>query len=336
MSFTKLHGTILDSSVWAEGHATRILWITMLAMADENGIVEASVSGLSRRAVVSIEECNQGLAVLSGPDPDSRDGTSGERIEKVPGGWLILNHVEYRDKRTQSQIDTAARVRRHRLKKSGKQEVTCNNVTNVTPGNDLPPSEAEAEADKDPPNPPLTGGACAPSVDPKSPDQKPSDPKPPKKPKRDRSAEHPLFSKFWEKYPLHENRIKALAAFTKIDPSPELLETILAAISAQRVGGCLQNRKTPDGRSTIPHPSTWLNGRRWEDEVTPARPQRTEAPVNAETRRQLERMKAEAADPATIGSILDQMKKRPPAEVNGHASPALHLFPDPHQEAPQT
>lgn len=123
--YTKLHSTILDSSVWAESIATRIVWITMLAMADQNGIVQASTGGLARRANVTREECDEALAVFLGPDPDSRDGTTGERIEKVAGGWLVLNHANYREKQTREQEQTALRVARHRA----KQSVTCNDVT---------------------------------------------------------------------------------------------------------------------------------------------------------------------------------------------------------------
>ena len=40
MAFVKLHGSILDSSVWGESKATRLVWITMLAMADGEGTVD--------------------------------------------------------------------------------------------------------------------------------------------------------------------------------------------------------------------------------------------------------------------------------------------------------
>lgn len=139
MSFVKLHGTILDSSIWSQPHYVRIVWITMLAMADMDGIVSASVDGLARRAVVTIAECEKALQVFMSPDPHSRDGSTGERIEKVPGGWLILNHAAYREKRTPQQIATAARVARHRARKK------CNDVT---VGNGKPPSDADAEAEE--------------------------------------------------------------------------------------------------------------------------------------------------------------------------------------------
>ena len=158
MSFVKIHGSILDSSVWAESHTTRILWITMLTMADEDGVAGASVGGLARRAVVSKAECEAALEVLLSPDDDSRDGTAGERIEKVAGGWLILNHANYRDRRTKAQIKTAARVRRHRVKERQERQVaegvTGNDVTaghgpSVSEADADPEAEAEGEADLD-------------------------------------------------------------------------------------------------------------------------------------------------------------------------------------------
>lgn len=155
MSFVKLHDTILDSSIWMESVETRIVWITILAMADQNGVVEASVSGLARRANVGRVQCDIALAVLLGPDSDTRDGTTGERIAKVPGGWLVLNHLTYRDRRTTAQIETAKRVAEHRTRQRivaiGLAAVlpVVENVTgNVHSScNDLSPSEAEADAD---------------------------------------------------------------------------------------------------------------------------------------------------------------------------------------------
>lgn len=124
--YTKLHASILDSSVWLTDKETRLVWITMLAMADQDGVVNASVGGLAHRARVTHEECQAALDVFMKPDPDSRDGTTGERIEKVPGGWLVLNHANYRDIRTREQIATAARVKRYR---ESRVTVTGNDVT---------------------------------------------------------------------------------------------------------------------------------------------------------------------------------------------------------------
>lgn len=114
-TFVKLYNTLLDSSVWLESGDTRLLWITMLCAADSNGVVRASVGGLAHRARIDRKACEKGLAVLCSPDDDSRSTEyEGRRIERIEGGWLILNHRKYRELRTESQLKAAARQKRHR------------------------------------------------------------------------------------------------------------------------------------------------------------------------------------------------------------------------------
>lgn len=94
--YTKLFGTLVTSSIWSEDDKTRLVWITMLALSNRDGVVEAAVPGLARAANVSIEECRMALAKLESPDPDSRSTEhEGRRIERVDGGFLILNHAKY-------------------------------------------------------------------------------------------------------------------------------------------------------------------------------------------------------------------------------------------------
>lgn len=145
--FVKLYASILDSSVWAESVETRLLWVTMLAMADENGVVRSSVAGLAHRARISREGCEAGLAVLQAPDPDS--GTpdhDGRRIERTEGGWLVLNHRRYRDMRTDSQAKAAERARRFRERVSGDRGESRGSVTR-NGRNAVQRAEAEAEAE---------------------------------------------------------------------------------------------------------------------------------------------------------------------------------------------
>ena len=54
MTYTKLFTSILDSTVWQEGLETKVVWITLLAMADREGKVDGSVPGLAKRAGVTI------------------------------------------------------------------------------------------------------------------------------------------------------------------------------------------------------------------------------------------------------------------------------------------
>jgi hypothetical protein len=97
MQFTKLFNSILDSTIWQEPLETKVTWITMLAMADRNGEVHASIPGLAKRAGVTIPQCEAALACLASPDPYSRTkDNEGRRIEAIDGGWTLLNHGKYR------------------------------------------------------------------------------------------------------------------------------------------------------------------------------------------------------------------------------------------------
>ena len=89
--YTKLFNSILASTVWNEPMETRIVWITLLAMADKHGIAEGSVPGLAVFARIPIEATRAALERLSAPDPDSRSkDENGRRIEAVEGGWRLV------------------------------------------------------------------------------------------------------------------------------------------------------------------------------------------------------------------------------------------------------
>lgn len=71
------------------------------------------------------------------------------------------------------------------------------------------------------------------------------------------------FDKFWSSYPKKTAKEDARKAFAKLRPDESLLETMLSSLeSAKRSRDWAKD----DGRY-IPHASTWLNGRRWEDDI---------------------------------------------------------------------
>lgn len=97
--FTKLFGSILASTVWREDDKVRLVWITLLAMADQRGVAEGSVPGIADLARVSLEDCERALGRLQEPDRYSRSQDhGGRRIEPVEGGFRVLNHARYREK----------------------------------------------------------------------------------------------------------------------------------------------------------------------------------------------------------------------------------------------
>ncbi len=72
-----------------------------------------------------------------------------------------------------------------------------------------------------------------------------------------------LFARFWALYPRKVSKDAARKAWDKLDLSAELFETMIQALGAQS----LSVDWTKDNGQFIPHASTWLNGKRWEDEV---------------------------------------------------------------------
>ena len=72
-----------------------------------------------------------------------------------------------------------------------------------------------------------------------------------------------LFNQFWSAYPKHIAKQSAVKAFEKLKPDEKLLEAMLKAIEMQRES----KQWEKDGGAFIPYPATWLNQRRWEDEL---------------------------------------------------------------------
>ena len=69
------------------------------------------------------------------------------------------------------------------------------------------------------------------------------------------------FNEFWEKYPRKVAKKYAFECYQRIEITEELHQMMLSAIDKQR------HSKSWDDVRYIPHPSTWLNQRRWEDEI---------------------------------------------------------------------
>lgn len=76
------------------------------------------------------------------------------------------------------------------------------------------------------------------------------------------------FDVFYKAYPKHKAWKDAFKAWEKLNPSPELQQIILTAIEKQKASDDWQKEKG----KYIPHPATWLNGRRWEDEIQEVKP----------------------------------------------------------------
>lgn len=87
-----------------------------------------------------------------------------------------------------------------------------------------------------------------------------------------------MFAVFWKAYPRKKDKQYALNAFAKLKPTDELLEKMLVAIEAQKK---TREWKQHDGQF-IPYPSSWLNARRWEDELSESEVEKTLEEIMAE------------------------------------------------------
>ena len=119
-----------------------------IALMDEEGFVAfACPANVAHRARVSVKAAGEALKILESPDTRSHgQDHEGRRIERVPGGWMVLNSAKYRDLVTREMMkeQTRIRVARHRA----KQKDECN--ADVTLRNaKVTQSEADTDTKKE-------------------------------------------------------------------------------------------------------------------------------------------------------------------------------------------
>jgi hypothetical protein len=149
-------------------------------------------------------------------------------------------------------------VRDARLSEEGREAVTKrwankgNDAKPNTPPNrvptrepDSPPSSLEAEADTE------------------------AEKNPPTPRKRGSAKSHPDFPDFWAAYPRKVGRGAAEKAFAK---------AIEKGASVGDIAAGLNRQAWPDNPRFIPHPATWLNQGRWQDDPAAAAPPAAEPP----------------------------------------------------------
>jgi hypothetical protein len=71
------------------------------------------------------------------------------------------------------------------------------------------------------------------------------------------------FEKFWKKYPRKVSRKTAKNSWNKIKLTDDLFEKIMTSLEAY----CQSEQWIKDDGKFIPHPATWLNQERWDDEI---------------------------------------------------------------------
>lgn len=142
MAYAKLYSTITESSLWSAGKDARLLFLSMLAKADQIGFIEAALPGLARLANLSLSETEAALAELMAPDPYSKSpDCDGARVIKVERGWCLVNYEAYRDRRDDDQ-------KREYMRNYMRQRRSGNNGVNFCKDslNNVGQAEASTEA----------------------------------------------------------------------------------------------------------------------------------------------------------------------------------------------
>jgi hypothetical protein len=119
MGFTKLADTLVYSSLLGEDDSVFKVWIILLSLTKQDGIAPISSTFLETITKKPPEEIERCLNKLSSPDLKSRSSDfEGRRIERVSGGFKILNYAKYRQYDYSSNPDAV----RKRLKRNSKKK----------------------------------------------------------------------------------------------------------------------------------------------------------------------------------------------------------------------
>jgi hypothetical protein len=275
--FTKLHSGILTSTIWREDPATKVVWVTLLAMADQDGTVEASVPGLAALANVSIEQTEVAVQKFTSPDKYSRTpDREGRRIEPMDGGWRLLNYEKYREKLSQEDLKRKACIRQQRCRaKIAQREKRDTSVTGCDSHEESRMSR-QAEADREAEADELKSKPFAHSSN------EPEEASPAqvvRGPKLKKAKLAALAAELFSNYP---RKVAKKDAVKAIERAIATVATRGATDTHQDFEGHEETAKrwletrvvayasSPQGRredrSLIPHPATWFNGARYDDD----------------------------------------------------------------------
>jgi hypothetical protein len=121
--YTKLFSDIVSSTIWQEPNDCRVLWITMLAMKGKDHICRATIPALAKLANITLADCEGYLEHFTKPDKYSRSQENeGRRIEKIDGGFLILNGEKYRKLLSKDERREQVRLAVQRYRKKEKEK----------------------------------------------------------------------------------------------------------------------------------------------------------------------------------------------------------------------
>lgn len=143
-----------------------------------------------------------------------------------------------------SETDKAALMRRKRAADKEKEMAAGNNVTTMLPAVTNCYTEKEKEIEKDKEKEIYTRAGA-----------------------RTREDTDQRFEQFWGVYPRKVGKPKAKQAFYKAVKNEETFDAVMDGLRRYKNTERWTRAVTAGELDFIPHPTTWLNQRRWEDEI---------------------------------------------------------------------
>ena len=102
--YGKIFAQIFESTVNELALHVRFVWIALLVICDQDGIVDATPDSIARRINLPVEQVREAIAELCKPDLLSRSPVEeGRRLLAIRDsyGWQIVNYAHYRQMKRQ-------------------------------------------------------------------------------------------------------------------------------------------------------------------------------------------------------------------------------------------
>lgn len=225
--YVKLHDSIFGSSIMEQDIEIRYIWMCLLAIADGDGFVDETIPALARRFNVSEKIMAEAINVFLSPDPQSRTpDNDGRRIEPIRETYG-WHIINYQKYKDIRDYESRTEYMREYMRKYRKPEDVSKQTVYASKQSKLS--------------------------------------KPNQNKNQNINIIYAHFAQFWEAYPRKVDKKRALKIWERLKPDEKTTSTILDAIAKQKR---TKEQKKAMGEFVPewPHPTTWLNGERWEDE----------------------------------------------------------------------
>lgn len=233
--YSKVFRSIYDGTL-ADNWQAMVTFQQLLILANEDGVVDMTLTSISRTTGIPMDILAAGVSVLEAPDEGSRTpDMEGRRIVRLDShrewGWFLVNWSKYRkmttrEEKKESDRARIAESRGYKKALENKDVASCSNVSKSVA------EVAYTDTDTDS--------------------------------KRNSPASAVRFREFWDVYP-------SKVAAGKCEKQWKLKR--LDAI-ADKIISDVKEKQLKDGRWTegyIPNPMTYINQERWNDPIIPRR-----------------------------------------------------------------